>query len=47
MENGRIVLAQVQAPSLKVPGPSFGAHDPSGIRSMPALALDEGGVTGI
>ena len=47
MENGRIVLAQVQVQSLKVPGASFGAHDPSGIRSVPALALDEGGVTGI
>jgi hypothetical protein len=46
-EIGRIVLAQVQVRSLKVPGPRFRAYDPAGIVPVAALRLDDGGVAGI
>lgn len=44
---GRIVRLQAQVRSLKQPGPRFRCYDPSGIREVLALELDEGGVAGV
>jgi hypothetical protein len=46
-EIGRIVRLQVQTTSLKVPGHRFRAYDPTGIRAVPSLLLDDGGVAGL
>lgn len=47
IEIGRIVRAQAQVRSLKVPGPRFPAYDPDGIVPVPALLIDGGGVAGL
>lgn len=44
---GQIIRLQAQARSLKQPGPRFRSYDPSGIREVLALELDDGGVFGI